>query len=156
VDRVLGEFGIPGDTRAGRRRFEQAMEKRRFEANGEDYKGLERGWYFGAQEFREELLAQARGRIGPNHFGQERRELAEDRATRLVGERLAELRMTPAQLQSLPASAGVKVELARQLRRETTMSLKWIAQQLGIGSWKYLSNLLGQRASDPTEPELGI
>ena len=34
--------------------------------------------------------------------------------------------------------------------------MKWIAQQLGIGSWKYLSNLLGQRASDPTEPELGI
>ena len=156
VDRVLGEFGIPGDTRAGRRRFEQVMEKRRFEADGEDYKGLERGWCFGAQEFHEELLALARGRIGPNHFGQERRELAEDRATRLVGERLAELRMTPAQLRSLPAKAGVKVELARRLRRETTMSLKWIAQQLGIGSWKYLSNLLGQGASDPTQPELGI
>jgi hypothetical protein len=36
------------------------------------------------------------------------------------------------------------------------MSLKWIAQQLGIGGWKYLSNLLGQEASDQTQPELGI
>jgi hypothetical protein len=32
LDRVLGEFGIPGDTSAGRQRFEEAMETRRFEA----------------------------------------------------------------------------------------------------------------------------
>ena len=28
------------------------------------------------------------------------------------------------------------------------MSLKWIAQQIGIGSWKYLSNLLCVPPSD--------
>jgi hypothetical protein len=35
-----------------------------------------------------------------------------------------------------------KVELARRLRKETTMSLKWIAEQLEMGSWTYVSNLL--------------
>ena len=34
----------------------------------------------------------------------------------------------PAQLQSLSANVRVKVDLARRLRRETTVSLKWIAQ----------------------------
>jgi putative transposase len=156
VDRVLGEFGIPGDTRAGRRRFAEVMEKRRFEADGKDYQGLERGWCLGSQEFREELLAQVEGRIGPNHFGQERRQAAEERARRIVAETLSDLRLTPTQLQMLPANASEKVQLARRLRRETTLSLRWVAQQLGIGSWKYLSNLLGQEAPNPAQPELPL
>ena len=32
--------------------------------------------------------------------------------------------------------------LARRLRQETTLSLKWIAQRLQMGSWTHLSNLL--------------
>ena len=34
-----------------------------------------------------------------------------------------------------------KIWLAQRLRQETT-SLKWIAQQLQMGSWTYVSNLL--------------
>jgi len=36
------------------------------------------------------------------------------------------------------------VFLAARLRRETTVSLKWIANELHMGSWTYVSNLLGQ------------
>jgi hypothetical protein len=35
-----------------------------------------------------------------------------------------------------------KVALPCRLRQETTMSLKWIAQRLHMGSWTYVSNLL--------------
>ena len=35
-----------------------------------------------------------------------------------------------------------KVNIARRLRQESTMSLKWIAQRLQMGSWTYVSNLL--------------
>jgi len=38
-----------------------------------------------------------------------------------------------------------KVALARRLRHETTMSLKWIAQRLHMGSWTYVSNLLHEK-----------
>jgi hypothetical protein len=31
------------------------------------------------------------------------------------------------------------------------MSLSWIAEQLGIGSWKYLSKLLAQRGPGPSD-----
>jgi hypothetical protein len=32
--------------------------------------------------------------------------------------------------------------MAARLRKETTMSLKWIAEQLEMGSWTYVSDLL--------------
>ena len=38
----------------------------------------------------------------------------------------------------------LKVKLARRLRQETTMSLKWIAARLQMGSWTYVSNLLNE------------
>lgn len=139
VDRVLGECGIPGDTAAGRQRLELILEQRRFEADGLAYAGPERGWCIGSKEFREELLAQVEAWIGPNHFGPERRESVQERARRIVGETLAEQQLSPAQLEVLPANAAVKVRLARRLRRETTLSLKEVARQLGVGSWKYLS-----------------
>ena len=37
-----------------------------------------------------------------------------------------------------------KVAVARRLHRETTVSLKWIAQRLQMGSWFYVSNLLNE------------
>jgi hypothetical protein len=37
-----------------------------------------------------------------------------------------------------------KVLLARRFCQETTMSLKWIAQRLQMGSWTYVSNLLNE------------
>ena len=64
--------------------------------------------------------------------------------------------MSPAQLEVLPANAAVKVRLARRLRRETTLSLKEVARQLGVGSWKYLSNLLEQEGPNPAQRELRL
>ena len=39
----------------------------------------------------------------------------------------------------------VKLALTRRLRRETTMSLKWIARRLHTGSWPHVSNLLHEK-----------
>ena len=44
-----------------------------------------------------------------------------------------------------------KVRLARRLRQETTMSLKWIAHRLQMGTWTYVSNLLN--APPETQPQ---
>jgi hypothetical protein len=45
----------------------------------------------------------------------------------------------------LPKGDKRKVALARRLRQETTMSLKWIAQRLHMGSWTCVSNLLHEK-----------
>jgi len=38
-----------------------------------------------------------------------------------------------------------KVRMAARLRKETTMSLKWVAQYLAMGSWTRVSNPLAAR-----------
>ena len=50
-------------------------------------------------------------------------------------------------MEGLPKGHKSKIELASQLRSETTMSLKWIGDQLKMGSWTYVSNLLNERNS---------
>jgi hypothetical protein len=48
-----------------------------------------------------------------------------------------------------------KVKLARRLRQETTMSLKWIAARLQMGTWTYVSNLLNEpQENQPQAQEL--
>jgi hypothetical protein len=37
------------------------------------------------------------------------------------------------------------VKLARRLRAETTMTLRWIANRLQMGSWTHVSNLLPEK-----------
>jgi hypothetical protein len=46
-----------------------------------------------------------------------------------------------------PKADKVKIALAKRLRKETTMSLKWIALRLQMGSWTYVSNLLATKQS---------
>ena len=48
-------------------------------------------------------------------------------------------------LRARPKGHGGKVQVARRLRQETTMSLKWIAARLHMGSWAYVSNLLNEQ-----------
>jgi len=40
-----------------------------------------------------------------------------------------------------------------RLRQETTMSLKWIAQRLQMGSWTYISNLLNGKSPSQTSAQ---
>jgi putative transposase len=47
VDRLLGEWGIPKDSPAGRQRLERALEERRGLAEGEEFKPIRRGWCLG-------------------------------------------------------------------------------------------------------------
>jgi hypothetical protein len=50
--------------------------------------------------------------------------------------------MGEARLQSERMGHPMKVKLAHKLRRETTMTLQWIAENLCMGTWTYVSNLL--------------
>ena len=125
VDRLLGEMGIPQDTTAGRRQLELRTEERRAQETGGDWKELRRGWCIGDATFREQLLQMMDGRMGEHHYGAQRQESAQDKAERLR-----------------PKSDGIKIDLAAQLRQETTMTLKWIAHRLHMGTWTYLNKRL--------------
>ena len=142
VDQLLGEWGIPKDSPAGRQRLEQALEARRGEAEGEEFKPIRRGWCMGEETFRQELLAQMSERMGAEHYGEERAQTAEAMAEQIIAEELKRRRWNEAALKTRPKGDPAKVALAARLRAETTMTVGWIAERLGMGSRGYLNHLL--------------
>jgi hypothetical protein len=141
VDRLLGERGIPKDSAAGREEFGRQMEQRRREEAAADYRSIRRGWCLGNEEFRQELLAAATERVGPSHYGSDRQETDEQKAERMVRQELQRLGWKEDDLPGRRKGDKEKVKVAGRLRQETTMSLKWIAQRLSMGSWTYVSSL---------------
>jgi len=145
VDRLLGEWGMPEDSPAGRQRLEQALEERRSAEEGEEFKPIRRGWCLGEEKFREELLTQMSERMGAEHYGEERAETAEALAELIIAEELKLGRWQEADLKTRPKGDSVKVALAARLRAETTMTVGWIAERLAMGTRGYLNHLLYRR-----------
>jgi hypothetical protein len=137
VDRLLGEHGIPKDGPAGRQMFEQRMEERRRAEDGpEAWAPVRRGWCLGEEAFRKELLAQVSERRGAHHYGAELQEGEEAKAERLVQEEMARRKWAEEDLAGKPKTDRAKARIALRLRRETTMTLAWLAGRLScrVGS----------------------
>jgi REP element-mobilizing transposase RayT len=148
VDRLLGEWGIPKDSPAGRKRFAQCLEhRRREESPKSDWSAVERGWFLGDKVFKEELLAQMCQRRG-DHYGPELREADLVHAERLVKDQLRKRHWTEAELSRRRKGDPEKVQMASELRAQTTMTLKWIAQRLDMGAWTHVSNCLVQKRKE--------
>lgn len=145
VDRLLGENRIPLDSAAGRRQLEVALEERRAEETGADYKRVRRGWCLGDKVFRKELLGQMKERVGAEHYGEERQETAEAQAEGIVREELKHRRWREEDLGRRAKGDAVKVTLAVRLRAETVMTVKWIAERLQMGTPGYVNLLLYRR-----------
>ena len=120
------------------------MEHRRAEETSADYEPIRRDWALGSEAFRQELQAAVVERVGPNHYGAQRQETAVQKAERIVKEEIERLGWDEDQLRARRKGHRSKVMLARRLRQETTMSLKWIAARLQMGTWTYVSNLLNE------------
>ena len=142
VDRLLGEYRIGQDRAAGRRRLEEALEERRGAEEGNEFKAVRRGWCLGGARFREQLLEHMAGGMGEHHGGEERQETAVAVAERIVGEELQRLGWGEAELTNRRKGDAGKVAAARRLRRESTMTLKWIAQRLRMGSASMVTHAL--------------
>ena len=83
--------------------------------------------------------------VGASHYGGERQETGRGESPPPGGGTTATTGWPAAELAKRRKGAPEKVALARRLRAETTMTLKWIAAELHMGSWTYVSNLLGQK-----------
>src|SRR6266478_6190003 len=143
VDRLLGEHGIQKDTAAGREQFERRMEQRRLEETDErEWRPLKRAWFLGSEEFRAKLLEQMEGKLGEHHSGRLRHESAEAKGERIIVEELKRFKWKEADLKEAPKTHPEKLAMAGRLRRETTLTIRQIAQRLQMGSWKSLNNKL--------------
>jgi hypothetical protein len=133
VDRVLGELGIQRDNTAGRRLFAQAMEERRGKDKPGEWKAVQRGWFLGGAQLREQVLEMMGVEMGEHHGGKEKQETDEQKAQRLVLEELAKRGWTEQDLKQCRKTDARKVKMAARLRRETVMTLDWIARRLQMG-----------------------
>jgi putative transposase len=149
VERLLGAHGIPKDSAAGREEFEKRMEARRCaEEDPREWKAIRRGWMTGSDEFRRELLAKMSERVGLSYYGPELQESDEEKARRIIAEEIRRLKFPKIGLGQLDKSDSRKIQIAWRLRRETTVSLRWIAENLQRGSVGYLAKLI-KRGTDP-------
>ena len=140
---LLGEHGIPWDSPAGRREFGRRMELRRqAEDQPGEFKSLERGWYLGDKKFRKELLAQMKQQVKEHHYGEDRDETEQQHAEAVVKAGLKKLGWKEEHLTAVRKGHRAKVKLALRLRTETTMTIKWIAERLQMGSWTRVNHLL--------------
>jgi len=142
VDRLLGDWGIPQDSSAGREQFALRLETRRQAEAQPDFDPYKRGWCLGSEEFRQELLAQVSELAGPEHRGREIQESATAKAEGILREELQGLAWSGDQLQLRRKGDPQKVRISVRLGRETTMKLAWIAEQLQMGAPSHLACLL--------------
>ena len=157
VEMAFSLFGLK-DSAAGRRQFLERLELR---ARGEPARScgarlpeghslqstLRRGWYIGSQAFRERLLAllpqsDARVRLQGQHYEAAAlmREAAEQKAEKIFIRELRTAGLTEEELGKRPRSDPVKWKIARAIRTESTVSLKWIARRLDLGSASNVSH----------------
>ena len=141
VDRLLAEHDISRDTAAGRREFERQMEVRRAAETRDrtEWQAIRRGWYLGPVEFKMSLLERLEGKLGDHHAGELKRESAESKGERIVGQELKRLGWRDRELAQRPKGDPGKLAIAARLRRETTLTLPWIAARLQAGTWKSLN-----------------
>lgn len=142
VDRLLGEYHIPADSAVGRRRLEEALEQRRGATEEATFKKIRRGWFLGDNALKQELLAQMTERAGKSHYGEELRESAKAKAERIVAEELERLGVGKDELSRRRKSDREKTRIARRVRRETVVTLGWIADRLGMGSVSMVAHCL--------------
>jgi putative transposase len=145
VDRLLGEWGVPQDSAAGRRVLERGLEERRAAEAGADYRRVRRGWCLGPETFRKELLGQMKGRVGAEHYGAERQESMAEHAEGIVQEELKRRRWQESELGRRSKGDAGKVAVAARLRAESAVTVRWIAERLQMGSTGYVNHLLYQR-----------
>ena len=139
---LLGEHGIPKDSAAGRREFALRMEQRRRSEDKGQWEPLRRGWYLGQESFRQELLARMTKQTGENHYGEEARQTELERAEVMACAELKKAGLSEEELSRRRKGDQKKARVAMRLRQKTSMTLRWIAQRLQMGTPGSLANRL--------------
>jgi len=148
ADRLLGEYHISEDSAAGRRRLNEALEQRRRAEEGDVFKPIRRGWFFGGETLKQQLLAQVSEKAGKWHYGEAIQESAAAKAERIVKEELTRRKWDEKTLVARRKGDTGKVVIAQRLRRETTVTLAWIAERLQMGTRTHLAHLLYWKKRD--------
>jgi REP element-mobilizing transposase RayT len=144
LQRVMGALGLGPNER---RRYESHLESRVLELGLKagraelqaQWKALRRGWYLGGASFGEQLRARISGlmagRRRESHSGGGKQAHGEQAAEELFQAGLARLGLAEEDLRRGRKVTAEKAALAQWLRLRTMVSLRWVAQRLGMGHY---------------------
>jgi len=142
VERLFLTVGM-ADCPSGRRGMGKRLEALRGKTL-EAEKQLARGWQVGDDRHRQQLLQQIEGKIREAHPCLYRQHDAEVRAQAIVTEELKKRRWTTEELVSRRKSDKDKIKVAQRLRKETSVTIDWIAKRLQMGTANSLSTVLSK------------
>ncbi|PAW78004.1 MAG: hypothetical protein B9S32_08895 [Verrucomicrobia bacterium Tous-C9LFEB] len=142
VQRLFLTTGMP-DTLAGRKHMGERLEALRGKTL-EAEKQLTRGWQVGDDLHRQQLLQQIEGKTRKAHPSLHRQHDVQAQAEAIVSEEIKKRRWTSEELVSRRKSDKDKIKVAQRLRRETTVTVSWIAQRLQMGTANSLSTVLSK------------
>lgn len=102
------------------------------------YSSLQRGWFFGSQEFKEELLKRLKGAMPKRKPGGRiaaivRKDHGEKRGCEVIRAGLEVFGISANDLMAIAKGDWRKGILAEMVQRETTMTLDWIGEKLVMG-----------------------
>ena len=107
------------------------------------------------ETFRKELLENIGAGAGEPYRADARRETTEEKARRILNEEPDKLGWTDAELAARAKGDARKIGIAKRLRDETAITLKWIAKELHMGTWTHVANRLSNHSKQPkNQPEL--
>ncbi len=149
VSRVLGSFQLMDNT-AGLNTFCRTMNRRAVELYSCDdpvqfekrWRGIRRGWCLGDDDFRAEMEDRIDARISSynrrSYLGKEAQIHDERAAGRLLSKCLELIGIRAEQLQCMQKCDPRKKLMAWMIRRKTSVSNRWICENLAMG---HVSNL---------------
>lgn len=155
VPRTLGAFGL-SDDRSGRMRYRQIMQKRVLELSesetpwtiDERWAKIRRGWCFGGDDFREEMIEALdevmSGKRRDSFVGAEARKHDVLEARRLLQVGMTQVGLYSEELIALKKSDPRKMVVAWLIRRNTAVRNEWISDQLHMGRVSKLSCFVKQ------------
>jgi len=150
VSETLSACGIAKDSIAGRRTYGAYMDLRHQSValkklgaeETAEWKHMERGWVHGSKEFRERLreslLEQGRN---PEELEQ-KRELSEAAADKVLGECLNHFGLEFSDLSNLPKSDPRKFLIAGLLRYHYPVRARWVSEKLVMGHFTTVSRAM--------------
>ena len=97
---------------------------------------------YGFRRTAQRVLAQVSGRLGAEHYGEERAATEEAKAERIIAAELKPVAVAGSRAEDAGQGGRGEVAVAARLRAETTMTVGWIAERLGMGTRGHLNHLL--------------
>ena len=98
------------------------------------------------------MLGLMEGKLGENHSGELHRETAEQKASRIISEEMSRLGWKETDLVSRLKNHPDKLVIATRVRKETTLSIRWIAARLQMGTYKSVKSMLHERMHADERP----